>query len=288
MRRILAIIRFITLFLILLPLTFAVRCLVWPTALFSERLDRRLRRVVVQSYMRAFALVAGIKVIIHGHPPKPPFYIVANHVSYIDMLLLTQQTGSIFVSREDVQNWPILGFMAKSIYIIFIDRQDRRDTVRVNKQIEHALAMGDGLAVFAESRISRGLDVEPFKSALIEPAVANNIPVHYATISYETPEGSPPASTIVGVVAARTVFHPHVPDVRILRLHGHHPIRRTTLDRFGPQGTCGPSLGGRAQTVRADEIRLRTGWTTLLAKRWPERMVTLGSPADVDLNPRSG
>jgi 1-acyl-sn-glycerol-3-phosphate acyltransferase len=176
----------------------SIRLMVWPIACYSEPLDRRIRRSLIRYWNLGFAKIAGIKLVIHGTPPKPPFYLVSNHLSYMDMLVLCSQTGSIFVSREDVEHWPVLGFLARSLYIIFIDRQKRSDTVRVNKLIAHTLASGDGLVVFPESRIFRGLEVEPFKSALIQPAVDNGLPVHYATLHYETPEGSPPASEIVG------------------------------------------------------------------------------------------
>ena len=176
----------------------ALRFLVWPTSFFSERADRRLRRVLLRTWNRCFARIAGIHVVTEGPVPKPPFFLVANHLSYLDMLVLTHLTGCIYVARGDVEHWPVIGFLSKAMYVIFIDRQSRRDTVRVNRLISHAIEMGDAVAVFAESRISPGRDVEPFKSALIEPAVAGKLPVHYSTMGYETLPGCPPASEIVG------------------------------------------------------------------------------------------
>ena len=174
-----------------------LRFLVWPTSLFSERADRRLRRELLRTWNRCFALIAGIRVVTEGPVPKPPFFLVANHLSYLDMLVLTHLTGCIYVARGDVEHWPVIGPLSKAMYVIFIDRESRRDTVRVNRLISHAIEMGDAVAVFAESRISPGRDVEPFKSALIEPAVAAKLPVHYATMGYETLPGCPPASEIV-------------------------------------------------------------------------------------------
>jgi 1-acyl-sn-glycerol-3-phosphate acyltransferase len=88
--------------------------------------------------------------------------------------------------------------MCRSLYILFVDRRQKRDAVRVNKDIEHTLAMGDGITVFAESRISAGRDVEPFKSALIQPALIAGVPVHHAAITYATRPGHPPANRVVG------------------------------------------------------------------------------------------
>ena len=186
---------------------FFVRLLVWPSALFSQRLDRWLRRRILVVFARWWIFFLGAKVKVRGVPPKPPFFIVANHLTYLDALMLIHQTGCIFVARGDIQHWPIMGFMAKSIYLLFIDRRDRRDTVRVNKQIRHALDLGDGIAVFPESRVYSGLDVAPFKSALIQPAIDLELPVHYATIMYKTHEGCPPANRIVGWWRPESFFY---------------------------------------------------------------------------------
>jgi 1-acyl-sn-glycerol-3-phosphate acyltransferase len=238
--------RFILIFLVLTPILFAARVAVWPTIYFSKRLDRRLRRRLLQCWTWGFARIAGIRVVTEGTPPTPPFYIVANHISYLDMLLLTHQSGSIFVSRGDVEHWPIIGFLASSLYIIFIDRQSRRDTVRVNRLIDEALQLGDGIAVFAESRISVGLDVEPFKSSLIEPAVANKIPVHYATLTYETLPGCPPASQIIAWWRPEPFF------THLLRLFSYPGLTATL--RFGLEPIAGDDRKELAQKL-GDAVR---------------------------------
>ncbi len=194
-----------------------LRLVVWPTALLSERLDRRLRRALLQTWNRLFAFIAGIRVECRGPRPALPFFLVANHLSYLDMLVLCHQTGCIFVSREDVEHWPVIGFMSRSLYIIFIDRASRRDTKRVNGLISHALEMGDGIVIFPESHITRGIDIDPFKSSLIEPACAAGIPVWYATLNYRTLPGDAPASEVVAWWRPESFFY-HLQ--RLLRQRG--------------------------------------------------------------------
>lgn len=174
-----------------------LRLLVWPTALVSRRADRRLRRLLLKFWAFVYAAIAGIRIVAEGAAPKPPFFMVMNHLTYFDMLVLARETGCIFVSREDVADWPLFGFIAKSLYIIFINRSLRRDTLRVNTLIAQTIKEGDGIAVFAESRVSCGMTVDPFKSPLLQAAIDLNLPVYYAALNYRTPEGSPPEGEIV-------------------------------------------------------------------------------------------
>lgn len=174
-----------------------LRLLVWPTALVSRRTDRRLRRLLLKFWAFVYAAIAGIRIVAEGAAPKPPFFMVMNHLTYFDMLVLARETGCIFVSREDVADWPLFGFIAKSLYIIFINRSLRRDTLRVNALIAETIKEGDGITVFAESRVSCGMTVEPFKSPLLQAAIDLNLPVYYAALNYRTPEGSPPEGEIV-------------------------------------------------------------------------------------------
>ncbi|MBI3118679.1 MAG: 1-acyl-sn-glycerol-3-phosphate acyltransferase [Candidatus Hydrogenedentes bacterium] len=219
-----------------------VRLAVWPSALFSEALDRRLRRRLVRGWGRGLARIIGMTVVVKGAPPPPPFYLVANHLSYIDVWLLAHTAGCAFVARGDVEHWPLIGIIAKSVYVLFIDRESRKDAVRVNRLIEHALSLQDGIAVFPESRISRGIDVEPFKSALIEPAVANKVPIHYATISYATAPGCPPASRVIGWWRPEPFFH-HL--FRLLRCRAY-----TATIEFGDTPLTGEDRKQLARELR--------------------------------------
>ncbi|MBI2425099.1 MAG: 1-acyl-sn-glycerol-3-phosphate acyltransferase [Candidatus Hydrogenedentes bacterium] len=175
----------------------SIRLAFYPISWYSESTDRRWRRAIVRAWGYGFCPLIGMRVEIKGKVPEPPYFLVANHLSYIDIWLLANSLGCVFVSRGDVKHWPVIGPLSRSIHVIFIDREDRSDTVRVNEEIHHALAQGDGVAIFPEGHIYCGLEVGPFNPALIQPAVANELPVHYASISYETSPGSLPASRCI-------------------------------------------------------------------------------------------
>ena len=181
----------ITLLVVVSLFFIGLRLLVWPTARVSRKTDRTLRRRLLRAWGYCFAFVAGLRIEVKGAPPMPPFYMVCNHLSYLDMLILARQTGCIFVSRGDVEQWPFFGAVARSLYILFINRTDKRDTARVNRLIAQTISEGDGIVVFPESRVCCGVDIDPFKSPLLQPPIDLDMPVHFATIYYRTPDNGP-------------------------------------------------------------------------------------------------
>lgn len=172
---------------------YAVWILCSPFALASPERRRAIRRGILKRWGRAMLRIVRAKVRIEGAPPTPPFFLVANHLSYVDIFLLASQTGCVFVARSDMATWPVLGFMMRTAQQLFIEREQLRDAKRVIGLIAQVLDEKDGMAVFAEARCGRGDCVLPFKPSLFEPAVLRNFPVHCASIHYETPEGYPAA-----------------------------------------------------------------------------------------------
>ena len=240
--------------LVLVTLIFvSLRVLVWPCAKISRPFDRNLRRILIRGWGHCFAFIAGLRIVVKGTPPRPPFYMVCNHLSYLDMLVLARQAGSIFVSRGDVEHWPFFGFVAKSIYVLFINREDRRDTARVNRLIEETIREGDAIVVFPEGHTSPGTEVKTFRSPLLQPPVELNIPVHYATISYDTPESGPSPGLLCSWWRQEP-FYAHT--LRFM----HYPGAVATI-HFGEQPISGNDRKSLAkqleEAVRANFVPLR-------------------------------
>ncbi len=140
--------------------------------------------------------LAGIRVTVHGTPPAAPFFLVTNHISFLDVFVLASKLGCVFVSRGDLRNWPVFGFMSHQMNTIFIDRERMRDTVRVNELIASVLTEGHGIVVFPEGGVSQENRVLPFKAALLDAPARLGIPIHYGVIHYATLPGDPPASAV--------------------------------------------------------------------------------------------
>ncbi|HKX30289.1 MAG TPA: lysophospholipid acyltransferase family protein [Blastocatellia bacterium] len=172
--------------------------LVGSVLLISHRqASRRWRNRVVRTWARSAAVILGLKIRVRGTPPKAPFFLVSNHLSYIDIIVFASLVDSVFIAKHDVADWPIFGALSRAIDTIFIDRNRRSDVVRVNALIRKALAERVSLTLFPEGTSTQGSTVLPFKSSLLEPAVEAGVPVSYAAIRYRTSGGQPPAHLAV-------------------------------------------------------------------------------------------
>lgn len=165
----------------------------WTVAGVAPAAWRAHRRRVLRRWARGAAWLLGMRVEVSGIPPEPPFLLVANHLSYVDVILLGGHAPGLFVAKREVRGWPVWGLLAAAIDTIFVDRENRRDTVRVAEQIGAAIARGEGVVLFAEGTSTPGDGVLPLRPALLEAAAREGWPVRYASLSYRVPDGEPPA-----------------------------------------------------------------------------------------------
>lgn len=159
----------------------------WPAA------RARWRRRRFGAWGRSVVKILNIDVEVEGSPPDPPFLMVSNHLSYIDIPILCSRLDTIFVSKSDVADWPVIGFLVRHMDTIFVDRNLRRDIPRVVARLDQALDAGEGVVVFPEGTSSAGADVRPFLPSLLEPAVRQSRGVSTVALSYSTGSGDPPA-----------------------------------------------------------------------------------------------
>src|SRR5215213_7838358 len=155
------------------------------------------RQLAFGSWTKAFVWIAGMEIEVIGVPPKPPFFLVTNHVSYVDIAALRAKVEGVFVAKAEVRDWFLAGRIVRDMGVIFIDRKNRRDIPRAGEEIIQRLTEGEGVIVFPEGTSTKGEEVLPFNSSFLEFASRTDLPVSYASLSYRTPEGEPPASNMV-------------------------------------------------------------------------------------------
>src|SRR6185369_10489209 len=133
----------------------------------APRVRARFTARFFSGWARLILWLLAVRVEASGAPPRPPFLLVANHLSYLDVLVLASRLPSVFVSKAEVRRWPLLGPICTALGTIYIDRGQRRDIPRVMAEIEAALDSGLGVVFFPEGTSSKGETVAPFKPSLL-------------------------------------------------------------------------------------------------------------------------
>jgi len=164
----------------------------------------------MRTWAHGVAYIFNVQIKAVGKPPKAPFFIVSNHMSYLDIVPLYLKLRCTFVAKKEVRSWPVVGFMVKAVGVIFIDRNKRRDVKRVNELLNQSLNEYQGMIVFPEGTSSGGRQVLPFHSSLLQLPAAANQPVHYCSLHYETGVGDAPADDSVCFYGARESFPQHI------------------------------------------------------------------------------
>ena len=130
-----------------------------------------MRRRIPSLYHRIVCGILGVRITVIGHAAdQQPLLIIANHVSWLDIVVITAVVPVVFVAKREVASWPIVGMLAKLLRTVFVDRSHRHSTGQVNRTIAARLAAGDKVVLFAEGTSSDGNRVLPFRTALIGAA----------------------------------------------------------------------------------------------------------------------
>ncbi|MGY4827880.1 lysophospholipid acyltransferase family protein [Sphaerotilaceae bacterium SBD11-9] len=144
------------------------------------------------------ARALGMQVEGSGVPHAGPVLLVANHISWLDILAINAVSPARFVSKADVRHWPLLGWLVACGGTLFIERERKRDALRVVHQIADALMRGDTVAMFPEGTTGDGSSLLPFHANLLQSAVSTNTPLQPVALSY-TDADSQPSRAVVWV-----------------------------------------------------------------------------------------
>jgi 1-acyl-sn-glycerol-3-phosphate acyltransferase len=115
--------------------------------------------------------MTGTRVIVTGSPSRDrPLLLLANHTSWLDIIVLAGTLPVSFVAKQEVSTWPVFNWLARLQRSIFVDRERRHRTGEASDQVARRMADGEIIVLFAEGTSSDGNGVLPFRSALVGAA----------------------------------------------------------------------------------------------------------------------
>jgi 1-acyl-sn-glycerol-3-phosphate acyltransferase len=169
-------------------------------ALRFPSLDAGGRQARVQWWSAKLLRMLGIGLAVQGTPRGGATLLVANHVSWLDVAAIhAVAPRARFVAKADVRHWPLLGWLVAGAGTLFIERESKRDALRVVHQMADALRAGDLVAVFPEGTTGSGRDLLPFHANLLQAAIATATPAQPVVLRFHEP-GQPfsPAAEFLG------------------------------------------------------------------------------------------
>lgn len=148
-----------------------------------------LRAAWLQRWCRWHLRSLNVVIKRHGDPPSGGL-LVSNHLSYLDILVLAEAQPMVFLSKAEVRNWPLIGWLTRCAGTVFIRREQKSEVATVARQIASAVEQGLVLTLFPEGTSTDGNTLLPFRSALLSPAAEKGWPVTATWIGYALADGS--------------------------------------------------------------------------------------------------
>ena len=149
------------------------------------RLDERGRRDRIRTWSLATLRAMGIDLQAQGEPASGGSLLAANHVSWLDIMAIHAVVPSArFVSKADVKAWPLLSRLVDAAGTLYLERDRKRDALRVVHVMASALQQGQTVAIFPEGTTSTGHDLLPFHANLLQAAISTGTPVQPVALRY--------------------------------------------------------------------------------------------------------
>ncbi|HTH59878.1 MAG TPA: lysophospholipid acyltransferase family protein [Paraburkholderia sp.] len=160
-------------------------------ALRFPRASAAERKALNRAWSLKMLRLCGLNLVVHNDGARldSGALVVSNHVSWIDIYVINAWRPTPFVSKAEVGHWPLIGWFARNLDTVFIEREKRSDAKRIMHELAARLERGELMCVFPEGTTSDGLALKPFHSNMFQAAVSAGRPVQPICLMYEDAHG---------------------------------------------------------------------------------------------------
>jgi 1-acyl-sn-glycerol-3-phosphate acyltransferase len=156
-------------------------------------LPRKIWGKIVRIWAYTITKTSGINLETVGKTNNNYFLdnymVVANHMSWLDVMLLDTIYSISFIAKAELRYWPLLNIIIKAGGTIFINRNRKRDIVPTNHKISKLLSNGGCIGLFPEGKVNNGKEIFPFKAPLLEAAIQSQSKIIPIVLLYFREDG---------------------------------------------------------------------------------------------------
>jgi 1-acyl-sn-glycerol-3-phosphate acyltransferase len=159
---------------------------------FFPLFEQKTKQAILKSWSRNLLNILRVHIRSDGQLEAAAMrgrLLVANHISWLDVIAMNAVTPACYVAKSEVRKWPVLGWMCYRVGTLFIQRGVRRDSLRINRAISEKLKRGECLALFPEGTSTDGVLPGHFHSSLLQGAIESNSNVCPVAIRYHDGTG---------------------------------------------------------------------------------------------------
>jgi 1-acyl-sn-glycerol-3-phosphate acyltransferase len=141
-------------------------------------------QAAILRWMRRLTKILGLHLHVDQPPTVTPAMLVANHISWLDIIVIATIYPARFLAKDTVRKWPVLGYLAALSGTLFIRRDSSSALRETNATLSENLSAGQSVAVFPEGTTTNGEQVGPFHPALFEAARTAGCPIQPIALRY--------------------------------------------------------------------------------------------------------
>ena len=155
------------------------------TVVLFPVMSLRFRGGVASFWHRSLLFVLCVRVISEERVLwRDCRFMVGNHVSWLDIPVLSSMGSVRFLSKSEVRSWPVIGFLSHMTGTVFINRSSRSALRDVNREIGLIAQSGGSVFVFPEGTTTRGTGTQPFHASVFQAAIDSHVNVNPVLIQY--------------------------------------------------------------------------------------------------------
>jgi len=149
------------------------------------RLTQTERLAAIRWWSEKMLRAIGIELRVEGAPASGGSLLVANHVSWLDIMVVHAIAPQArFVSKADVKSWPLISRLVDAAGTLYLERERKRDALRVVHAMAEVLRSGQTVAIFPEGTTSTGHGLLPFHANLLQAAISTATPVQPVALRF--------------------------------------------------------------------------------------------------------